>query len=81
VRGRVEHGLRQDLAERHHDGDVRSERTQALRPPGVAQARRLQYWQPGGDGGLLDGRGPQLLAPVRRTVGLRDDGDDLMPVK
>ena len=48
ARGRVEHGLRQDLAERDDHRDVGAERGQALRPLGIAQPRRLEHGDAGG---------------------------------
>ena len=46
ARGRVEHRLRQDLAERRDHRDVGGERGQARRPLGIAQPRRLEHGTP-----------------------------------
>jgi len=55
ARGRVQHGLRQDLAEGDHDREVGAERGQPLGPAGIAQPRRLQHRQAGGERGFLHG--------------------------
>jgi hypothetical protein len=76
--GGVEYGLRQDLAERGDDRHVGAERPKTVGPLGVAQAGRLQDLESGRQRARLDGRRGQTLAAVRRSVRLRDDGDDVM---
>ena len=76
--GCVEHGLRQDLAERGDDRHVGAERAQALGPLGIAQARRLQDPEPGFQGARLHRWRGQTLSAMGRPVGLRDDRDDVM---
>ena len=78
ARGRVEHRLRQDLAERRDHRDVGGERGQARRPLGIAQPRRLEHGDPGVLRPLLDGRCREALPAPRRTIGLSDDGHDVM---
>jgi len=75
---RVEHGLRQDLAERDNDRHVGAERPQAIGPLGIAHAQRLEDLEPSGQCALLHGRLGQVLPAVRGPVRLRDDRDDLV---
>ena len=78
ARGRVEHGLRQDLAERRDDRDVGGEGGQPRRPFGIAQPRGLEHGDPGILRPPLDGRCREALPAPRRPIGLGDDGHDLM---
>ena len=77
VYGYIEHLLREDLTERHDDGKVGRERAQLRDKVRIARTHGLH------DGNImrerphLDGRRAELLSTPARTVGLRNDGDDL----
>ena len=76
--GRVEHRLRENLAERDDHRHVGAERAEARGPFGMAHPRGLDDLEPCGQRARLDRWWGQAPSAVRRPVGLGDDGDDLV---
>ena len=66
--GHPEHGLRQDLPERHNDSDLGRVLGEPVGPAGIAEPVRLEHGDPLLEGNGLDRRTLDALAPTGGAV-------------